>query len=99
MTDIPKDRADIIGGLASEIQGHRSSPEYGGYIPWDQAVEMAEDVLDAIEAMGCAVVPKEPTEQMIHYSMLSSMRRVGIEPREKRDIYIWMLKASPFKKD
>lgn len=99
MTDIPKDRTDLIGSLAYAIQDGDSSPEYNGYIPWERALEMAENVLFAIEEMGCTVALKEPTEQMINHTAASSMHRGGIEPREKRDIYLWMLKASPFTQD
>lgn len=94
-------RDELIEAMRQEICQHQCGGELAAECtanPNCLCLKDAQAGLMAIEAAGCLVVPVEPTRAMLHVTLLSSGHR-GIGMDEKRDIYRWMLKATPFSKD
>ncbi len=91
---VPGDRTDAE--FEEEWLHWQTVERHKKHLPMHAAHELAEMALAAIEASGCAVVPLEPTREMLHVTALSSSHR-SVEMREKADIYRWMLKETPFR--
>lgn len=93
MTEITREQ--VIEAMAKAA---RDRNEVGPYKAESQWLDYCEAALTAIEALGFKIVPYEPTEEMIYATYASSGHR-HIDNDEKRDIYKWMLSASPLYKE
>jgi hypothetical protein len=60
-------------------------------------VEDAAGALSALEYAGLAVVPREPTQEMVDAALMATRDDLQPTPDEMREFYAAMLNASPFK--
>ena len=68
----PKNREELIDALGETQAGRRTDPE---------------SIVEAIESLGLAIVPKEPTEEMIEDAQITIAD------------YYMLIAASPFRQE
>jgi len=86
---MPITREDLINAIAADLN----------IVDGMSTTNAAIAAIGAIEALGFVIVPRVPDEEMINHTIVSSMHRSSIEPREKADIYRWMIAGSPLYRD
>jgi tRNA splicing ligase len=92
MSDAPKNRVELIKAMARRRLGHNLDMlELDSQRHW---LNEASKYLEAIEAAGCVVVPREATEDMI----LTALNRTAFQSHSPsyRAIHRAMTAASPF---